>query len=133
MAKRPNIQVTTTTPPGIDAMFKTVKVEAIAADAVGFDAFVLPKNAFISGAWVISSVSNATQTINVGTTLGGIQLINAVPTVTTGYAVVGAAAGALMGTQLTADTLFYVKASATLTGQVVVKVEYYIPQQGFDH
>ena len=133
MAKRPNIVVSSTTPPGIDAMVKLVRLDAIAADAVGFEAFVLPKGAFISGAWTLCTTANATQTINVGTTLGGTQLINAVGTATAGYATVGVAAGALMGTQLTADTLFYAKASATLTGAVVVKVEYYYPQQGFDH
>ena len=133
MAKRPNIVVSSTTPPGIDAMFKTVRLDPIAADAVGFEAFILPKGAFISGAWTICTTANATQTINCGTTLNSVQLINAVGTATAGYATVGVAAGALMGTQLAADTLFYVKASATLTGAVVVKVEYYIPQPGLDH
>ena len=49
---------------------------------------------------------------------------------TTGYAAGGAQTGTAVGTKLTADKLVYLKASATLTTPVVVKVEYYIPQQG---
>lgn len=133
MAKRPNIQVTSTTPTAIEPRAKTVRLDATAADAVGFEAFVLPKNSVVVGAYTICTTANATQTINVGTTLGGIQLINAAGTATAGYATVGAAAGAHMGTQLAADTLYYAKASATLTGAVMIRVEYYIPSQGMDH
>ncbi len=130
MAIRPNQNVTPTTPPNIELKTQIVRVEATAADAVGFAAFVLPKYAIVCGAWTYTAVSNATQTINVGTTLGGTQLINAVPTVTVGFADIGNTAGANFGVQASADTLYYAKASATLTSAVILRIDYYIPQQG---
>ena len=130
MAIRPNQAVTTTTPPNIELKVQIVRLEATAADAVGFAAFVLPKNAIVTGAFTYTAVSNASQTINVGTTLGGTQLLNATPTVTVGFAAVGNTTGANFGVQATADTLYYAKASATLTSPVIVTIQYYIPQQG---
>lgn len=130
MATRPNQTVTPTTPPNLEIKTQIVRLEATAADAVGFAAFVLPKNSIVCGAHTYTAVSNATQTINVGTTLGGTQLLNATPTVTVGFAAVGNTTGANFGVQATADTLYYAKASATLTSPVVVRIDYYIPQQG---
>ena len=65
--------------------------------------------------FVLSSGANVAQTINVGTTLGGTQLINAVTCNGAQFAAVGTAVGAQMGAQQTADTLYYAKASAQLT------------------
>ena len=70
------------------------------------------------------------RTINVGYTNGGTDLVNAFAPNSTGYATTGAATGAGVGVQLTADKLVYLKASATLTTPVIVKVEYIIPPQG---
>ena len=122
--------VTVTTPPAIETLVKVVQLNAVAADATGFEAFTLPKDSIPIGAYVISTGTNATQTISVGTTLGGTQLINAVACDGAQYSAVGTAVGAQMGAQQTADTLYYAKASATLTSAVKIKVEYYFPQQG---
>ena len=122
--------VTVTTPPAIHTLVKMVQLNATAEDAVGFAAFTLPKGVIPSGAYVISSGANAAQTISVGTTLGGTQLINAATCNGAQYSAVGSAVGAQMGTVQTADTLYYAKASATLTNPVKIKVEYYYPQQG---
>lgn len=133
MAKRPNIQVTSTTPAAVSFLSKTIRVDATAADAVGFEAFWLPKGAVPLGAFTYNAATNATQTISVGITLGGGQLMAATPTVAIGFAPVGITAGTYMGTPLAADTLFYAKASVTLSSPVMIRVDYYIPAQGFDH
>jgi len=122
--------VTVTTPAAVDPLVKVVQLNATAADAVGFAAFTLPKDSVPIGAYVISSGANVAQTINVGTTLGGTQLINAATCNGAQYSAVGTAVGAQMGTVQTADTLYYAKASATLTNPVKIKVEYYFPRQG---
>lgn len=133
MAKRPNQLVTATTPPNIEVFSQVIRLEATAADAVGFEAFVLPKNAIVISAFTFNAVSNASQTVSVGTTLGGTELLNAVPTSAVGFTSVGTAVGANFGVQATANTLYYAKASATLTSAVIVRIDYYIPQQGFTY
>ena len=133
MAKRPNQSVTATTPPNTEIFSKIIRLETTAADAVGFEAFVLPKYAIVVGAWTFNAVSNAAQTINVGTTLGGTQLLNAVPTSAVGFAQVGTAVGANFGVQATDNTLYYAKASAQLTSAVILRIDYYIPQQGMTY
>ena len=107
-----------------------IGVISVADAAVGFAAFGLPKYAVPIGIYTICTGANATQTINVGYTNGGVELLSAFLHNSTGYETGGAATGTGVGVQLTADTLVYLKASLTLTTPVIVKVEYYIPPQG---
>ena len=123
------VGVTTITPVAKETLVKVGKLE-VADGSTGFAAFGLPKYAVVIGVYTISAGANTTQTINVGFTSGGTDLLNAFAPNSTGYAVSGAATGASVGVQLTEDKLVYLKASATLTNQVLVKVEYYFPQQG---
>lgn len=118
--------VTAYSPPARDPLTKIGKLE-VADGSTGFAAFGLPSGAFIVGVYTISMGANATQTVNVGFTSGGTELINAFAPNSTGYATAGAQTGSAVGTQLTADKTVYLKASATLTNPVWVKVEYYIP------
>lgn len=122
--------VTVTTPPSKELYTEVIKLSAIAGDATGFLACKLPKNAFVTGVNILSKGANATQTISLGITLGGTEFVNAYAPNSTGYAAVGDKAGTYVGTQLSADTPVYAKASATLTNIVYVYLEYYIPQQG---
>lgn len=121
--------VTVHTPPARDPLVKIGIIE-VADGSTGFAAFGLPKYAVPIGVYTIVQGANATQTINVGYTNGGTELVNAFAPNSTGYAASGAQTGSGVGVQLTADKLVYLKASATLTTPVIVKVEYYIPQQG---
>lgn len=120
---------TQVSPPAQELYTKLGKIE-VADGSTGFAAFGIPKDAVIGGVYTICTGANATQTVNVGFTSGGTDLLNAFAPNSTGYAVAGAAAGSAVGTKLTADKIVYLKASATLTTPVTVKVEYYIPQQG---
>jgi len=122
--------VTVTTPPSKELYTEVIKLSAIAGDATGFLAAMLPKNAFVTGVNILSMGANATQTISLGITLGGTEFVNAYAPNSTGYAAVGDKAGTYVGTQLSADTPVYAKASATLTNIVYVYLQYYIPQQG---
>jgi len=121
--------VSVVSPPAREALVKVARITA-ADTSVGFAAFGLPKYAVPIGVYTICTGANATQTINVGYTSGGADLVNAFAPNSTGYAPSGAATGVGVGVQLTADKLVYVKASATLTTPVIVKVEYWIPPQG---
>lgn len=121
--------VTVTTPAARDPLVK-VGILEVADGSTGFAAFVLPKYAVPIGVYTLSAGANTTQTINVGYTNGGVELLSAFAPNSTGYAASGAATGAGVGVQLTADKTVYLKASATLTNPVIVKVEYYIPPQG---
>jgi len=121
--------VTQTTPSSRETYIKMGKIVAADADT-GFAAFGLPKYAVVTGVYTISAGANTTQTINVGFTNGGVELIDSFAPNSTGYATAGAQTGASVGVQLTADKLVYLKASATLTNPVIVKVEYTIPPQG---
>ena len=121
--------VTVHTPPARDPLVK-IGVLEVADGSTGFAAFGLPKYAVPIGVYTIVQGANTTQTINVGYTNGGTELVNAFAPNSTGYAASGAQTGSGVGVQLTADKLVYLKASATLTTPVIVKVEYYIPQQG---
>lgn len=139
MAKRPNQTITSTTPASVEVLTKTVQVAR--TDTTAFDAFVLPKHAVICGAYVLGpSVSNAATTaiIDIGTNPGTAdEIVDSfdVKTYGLGYSAVGTACGTSMGTQLTADTLYKARYAETGTastsgGPWLVKVEYYIPQQG---
>lgn len=121
--------VTVLNPPAKEPLVKVGKLE-VADGATGFAAFGIPSGAFIAGVYTISMGANATQTVNVGFTNGGTELLNAFAPNSTGYAASGAATGSAVGTQVTSDKLVYLKASLTLTNPVYVKVEYYIPQSG---
>ena len=139
MAKRPNLVVTSTTPVAIDPLVKTVRVAY--TDSARFEAFTLPKGAVICGAYVMGTANSGAVTsavITVGTGGAGTELINAynVKTSGAGYFAVGSAAGSHIGTQLSADTLYnavYTGVGGGDSGSWLVKVEYYIPPQGFDH
>lgn len=121
--------VTSITPAARDPYVKLGKLE-VADGATGFAAFGLPKNAVVVGVYTISAGANATQTINVGFTNGGVELVNAFAPNSTGYAASGAQTGASVGVQLTEDKTVYLKASLTLTNPVIVKVEYIVPPVG---
>jgi len=121
--------VSTITPAARDLLVKFGKLE-VADAAVGFAAFGLPKYAVVVGVYTIVQGANATQTVNVGFTNGGVELINAFAANSTGYSPALAQTGASVGVQLTTDQLVYLKASATLTTPVIVKVEYIMPPQG---
>lgn len=118
-----------TTPSARDPYVKLAKLE-VADGAKGFLAFILPASAVVVGVYTICTGANATQTVNVGFTNGGTELLNAFAPNSTGYAASGAQTGAQVGVQQTADKPVYVKASVTLTTPVLVKVEYVIPPQG---
>ena len=121
--------VTVQSPPARELLTK-IGILEVADGSTGFAAFGLPKYAVPLGVYTIVQGANTTQTINVGYTNGGTDLVNAFAPNSTGYAPSGAQTGSGVGVQLTADKLVYLKASATLTTPVIVKVEYYIPQQG---
>ena len=110
--------------------YTKIGILEVADGTTGVLAFKLPKYAVPIGAYTICTGANATQTIEVGYTDGGDELLTAFAPNSTGYAPSGTATGTGMGVQLTADTPVYLKASATLTTPVIVKVEYYIPPQG---
>lgn len=140
MAKRPNQVITSTTPPAIDTYTKVIQVAR--TDTTAFEAFVLPKYAVVVGAYVVGSVSSNAGTsaiIDIGTNPGTAdEIVDSfdVKTNGAGYDPVGAAGGTAMGVQLTADTLYkamYTESgtASTTGGPWLVKVEYYIPQQGF--
>ena len=121
--------VTVITPPAREKLSKVAQITA-ADGSTGFAAFGLPKDAFIAGVYVISAGANTTQTVNVGFTNGGTDLVNAYAPNSTGFDTVGAAAGSAVGTELTADKTVYAKASATLTNTVTVIVDYWMPPVG---
>lgn len=123
------VGVTVTTPSARDPYVKLGKLE-VADGSTGFAAFVIPSSAVVVGIYTISAGANATQTINVGFTNGGTELLNAFAPNSTGYAAGGSATGSQVGVQLVGDKQVFLKASATLTNPVIVKVEYVIPPQG---
>ena len=110
--------------------YTKIGILEVADGTTGVLAFKLPKYAVVMGVYTICTGANATQTINVGFTDGGTELVNAFAPNSTGYAASGAKTGTQVGVQQTADKPVYLKASATLTTPVIVKVEYYIPPQG---
>ena len=140
MALRPNQVITSTTPPAVEVLTKTVQVAR--TDTTAFEAFVLPKHAVIAGAYVMGGVASdaaTTAIIDVGTNPATAdEVVDSfdVKTNGKGYFAVGAAAGTAHGSQLTADTLYKAKytesgTASTTGGPWLVKVEYYFPQQGF--
>ena len=116
--------------PTVRETYSKVGILEVADAGNGVALFGLPKYAVPIGVYTICLGANATQTVSVGYSDGGAELLNAFAPNSTGYEVAGAAAGTGVGVQLTADKKVYAKASATLTTPVIVKVEYYIPPQG---
>ena len=70
--------VTRTTPPAKEIYNQVVQMDTSAGDATGFAAFVLPKGSIPILAFIISSGANVAQTLNVGTTLGGTELVTTI-------------------------------------------------------
>lgn len=139
MAVRPNQRITSTTPPAVATLVKTVQVAR--TDTTAFDAFTLPKGAVLSGVYILGVTnSDATTTAvlhlgtNPGTTNEVLTSFSVKSTTGQGYHAAGVAAGTKIGVQLTADTLIkavYTASGAETTGGPwVVKAEYYIPPQG---
>lgn len=118
--------VSVISPPARETLTKIGKIEA-GDGSTAFAAFGIPAYAFIVGVYTISMGANATQTVNAGFSASGTELINGFAPNATGYATTGAQTGSAVGTQVTSDKTVYLKASATLTNPVYVKVEYYIP------
>ena len=110
--------------------YTKIGILEVADGSTGFLAFKLPKYAVVIGIYTICTGANATQTVNVGFTNGGTDLLNAFAPNSTGYVAGGAQTGTQVGVQQTADKVVYLKASTTLTTPVIVKVEYVIPPQG---
>jgi len=141
MAIRPQQTVTSTTPPAIEVLVKTVQVKR--TDTTAFDAFWLPKSAVIAGAYVLgltASDAGTTAVIHLGTNPGTTNDILASFDVKgatgQGYHPAGAKGGTAMSSQVTSDTLIKAVYAETGTasatgGPWLVKVEYYIPQQGY--
>lgn len=130
--------VTTLTPPASYVMSKVAQVAR--TDTANFDAFALPAGAVVVGAYIagpVTSNAGTTATITLGSAGSPTGIVNGfdVRTNGAGYFAVGAAGGALLGTQLTADTVFRARYTETGTastagGPWLLKVEYYLPQAG---
>lgn len=141
MPIRPNLPVgvTVITPPAVETLTKVAKV--VSTDTTAFDAIALPKGAVISGVYVIgTTASDAGTTATITSSVKGGssgELINAFSVKSNnGYQPVGSAAGSLVGTQLTADTVFnavYAETgtASTTGGPWLIKVEYYMTSAGF--
>ena len=110
--------------------YTKIGILEVADGTTGVLAFKLPKYAVVMGVYTICTGANTTQTVNVGFTNGGTDLLNAFAPNSTGYAASGAQTGAQVGVQQTVDKPVYVKASVTLTTPVLVKVEYIVPPSG---
>ena len=121
--------VTVITPVAREKYSKVAQLTA-ADGSTGFAAFGLPMNAVVVGVYAISAGANTTQTIKVGFSSGGAELVSDYAPNSTGFDTVGAAAGTAVGTQLTADKTVYLKASATLTSTVTVIVDYWVTPVG---
>ena len=121
--------VTVNTPPSRESFVNIGKLE-VADGSTAFAAFGIPKDAVVLSVGIYTTGANTTQTINVGFTAGGTDLVNAYAPNSTGYSHPGAQTGTGLLSKLTADKLVYLKASATLTTPVYVIVEYFIPPQG---
>jgi hypothetical protein len=101
----------------------------------------LPKNAVISGLYVIGAVASDATTsasVSIGTTSSANEIINAYSVLSTageGYHPAGGAAvGSIMQSPLTVDTPVYSKYASsgaqTTGGPWTVKIEYYVTGPG---
>lgn len=123
--------VSSISPTARDPYVKLGRID-VADAGNAFAAFGLPKGAVVVGVYTLCTGANATQTVNVGFTAGGTDLLNAFAPNSTGYAASGAATGTAVGTKLSAEQTVFLRASATLTTPVIVKVEYVIAPPGLD-
>ena len=69
--------------------YTKIGILEVADGTTGVLAFKLPKYAVVMGVYTICTGANATQTINVGFTDGGTELVNAFAPNSTGYAASG--------------------------------------------
>lgn len=138
MPVKPNRQITTVTAPSVDILSKNVVVAR--TDTTAFNAFALPKDAFIYGVFVMgqtASDADTSATISVGTNPATTnEILNNIDVkgIGKGFFAANTSAGSAVGTKLTADTLYkaiYVPTGAETTGGPwLVRVDYYMPQQG---
>ena len=147
MPIRPNLPVgvTSVTPPSFEIYSKTCLIAR--TDTTAFDAFVIPKNAIISGVYVTGQTASdavTTAVINVGSNPGTTNEVLAAFDVKgsgKGYFAAGAAAGTQVGvvntgqagntTDLKVQAKYGETGGASTTGGPwLVKMEYYFPQQG---
>lgn len=126
-----------------DTQEKIVKV--VRTDTTAFLGAELPRDAVISGLYVIGTVASdaaTTATVSLGTSASANELINGFDVKTaataTGYNPAGSkAVGTAMMTKLTVDTNLYAKYAETGTasttgGPWFIKVEYFVPGPGED-
>lgn len=136
-------QVSLSYPKPRDSQEKVIKI--VRTDTTAFQGAVLPKDAVITGLYVIGAAASdaaTTATIGIGSTSSANEYLAAfdVKTAATGegYSPAGAAAvGSAMMSKLTADTPVYAKYAETGTasttgGPWYVKVEYVVVSSGED-
>ena len=136
-------QVSLSYPKPRDSQEKIIKV--VRTDTTAFQGAVLPKDAVITGIYVIGAAASdaaTTATVSVGSTATSNEYVNAydVKTATTGagYNPAGSkAVGTAMMSKLTADTPVYAKYAETGTasttgGPWYVKLEYVVVSSGED-
>lgn len=100
----------------------------------------LPKDAVIAGVYVIgaanatAAATDTTVAVAGGADADGVVIAYNLETGGAGYNTVGAQAGALVGTKLTADTKLEATLSAAVAGDAALswtlKVEYFVPAPG---
>jgi len=123
-----------------EKIFKVVRT-----DTTAFVAGVLPRDAIISGIYVIGAAASdagTTANVNIGSSATATEFLSTfdVKTAATGegYSPAGAAAvGSAMMTKLTADTPVYAKyaetgGASTAGGPWYIKVEYFVTGPGED-
>lgn len=147
MAARPNVSVTTLTPPAINILWKNAVIAR--TDTTAFEAFSLPKGAVIVGSFVSGQTASDAQTTatisvgsNPGTTNEAVAAFDVKGATGQGFYASGAKAGTSVGViassgaaGLAADTLikaYYIETgtASTTGGPWLVSVAYYIPPQG---
>ncbi len=113
------------------------KVVRIARTDASTEKCVLPKDAVICGVFVHQEVDAATAAgaFNLGWSGATTALVNAFSMATTkvGYAAVGTAAGASVGTKLDSDKTViasYTVGSSTAGGTGYVVIQYFVPGPG---
>jgi len=142
MAVRPNVSVSTITPPAVELLCKTCQVTR--TDTVAFEAFSLPAGVVLAGVYVMgqtASDSNTSASISVGSNPGTTNEVLVAFDVKgatgAGYYAAEATAGTSVGTKLTADTLIKAKytesGTASTGGPWLVKCEYYFPPSGMPY
>lgn len=108
--------------------------------ATAQELFVLPKDAIISGVYLIgaanatAAATDTTLTVSCGSDADGVLNAYNLETGGAGYNVAGSAAGSSLGVKLTADSKVSATLSAAVAGDAAlswtVKVEYVMPGSG---